>query len=241
MDHFNQYQYDDLLAKSHDVYAHSKYELILRYLADRTNLHILNVGCGSGELSFLLAQLGHHVIGIDPAEKYIAVARKTLVRLALSNCSFLVSSVEEYEPTEHFDCVISTDVLEHIEHDRVAFTKMAELVAPGSTIIVTVPAGPWLFGYHDKSLGHFRRYTRPSLRQIADGYCQIERLRYFGFSLIPISYLYSKVLRKPYPVADVGDTKRKPFVGRALRFLLQIDKRVPLPFGTSLIMKGIRV
>jgi hypothetical protein len=158
----------------------------------------------------------------------------------MENCTFLVSSIEEYQATEPFDCVISTDVLEHIEDDRLAFLKMLETIAPGGIALVTVPAGPWLFGYHDESLGHYRRYTRASLRRIVDGDCQIDRIRYFGFTLTPISFLYSKILRRPYPVAKIGSLEQKSLLGRALEPLLWIDKHVAMPLGTSLIMKGTR-
>ena len=46
---FNQAQYDDLVVKSNDVYAHTKYDILERYLADRPAMRILNVGCDSGD------------------------------------------------------------------------------------------------------------------------------------------------------------------------------------------------
>ena len=39
---------------------------------------ILDVGCGSGDLSIYLAQLGYQVLGIDFVEKAIANARENL-------------------------------------------------------------------------------------------------------------------------------------------------------------------
>ena len=67
------------------------------------------------------------------------------------------SSIEDFQTDRPFDCVVSTDVLEHIEDDRAAFQKLVDLVAPGGLVIITVPAGQWLFGYHDEQIGHFRR------------------------------------------------------------------------------------
>ena len=46
-------------------------------------------------------------------------------------------------------------------------------------MLVTVPAGPWLFGYHDEQLGHYRRYTKGTLRRLA-GTLRGRALRYFG-------------------------------------------------------------
>jgi 2-polyprenyl-3-methyl-5-hydroxy-6-metoxy-1,4-benzoquinol methylase len=237
---FNKYQYDDLLIRSKDLYANTKYEIILHYLAGRANLTILNAGCGSGELSFLLANVGHRVIGIDPAAEYIAVAQQNATRHGQLDCSFEVSSIEDYKPSGNFDCVIATDVLEHIEDDSTAFGRLASFVNPSGLIILTVPAGQWLFGYHDESLGHFRRYSTRRLRRLIEDRCQIDQIRYFGFTLIPVCYLYSKVLRKSYPVAQSGDASKNPLITAALGRLLQFDKLVPMPIGTSLIMKGFR-
>ena len=89
-------------------------------------------------------------------------------------------------------------MLEHIADDRAAFAGLVGLVRPGGLVLLTVPAGPWLFGYHDEQLGHFRRYTRSSLRRLVAGACTVDALRYFGFSLVPVCYLYSKLLRRPY-------------------------------------------
>ena len=240
MINFNQYQYDDLLNRSQDTYANTKYEIILRLLRNRTNLRILNVGCGSGELCFQLARAGHRVVGIDPGAEYIAVAKKNLERMPGLDCRFEVSTVESWRATEPFDCVMATDVLEHIEDDVTAFNKMADLVKPGGELIITVPAGQWLFGYHDVSLGHFRRYSLGMVRSLVSSRCRVEHLRYFGFSLIPVCLLYSKLLRKPYPVAESGDSRKRPLLSRALNSLLQIDSRVPMPLGTSVIMHGVR-
>jgi len=236
MSTFNQAQYDDLSVKSKDLYAQTKYDILLGFLRGRPPLRILNAGCGSGELSFRLAAQGHHVLGIDPEPAYVRLAR----RGTAGRCTFAVSSIEDYDGPRDFDCVIATDVLEHIADDQAAFTRLVGLARPGGQILLTVPAGQWLFGYHDEQLGHFRRYSRASLRRLVEGHCAVEEVRYFGASLIPVCLMYSKLLRRPYPVAEVGDAARRPLGSWLLRALLWADRRLPLPLGTSLLLKGTR-
>jgi hypothetical protein len=67
----------------------------------------------------------------------------------------------------------------------------------------------------------------------------VESVRYFGFTLIPVCLLFSRILRKPYPVAETGDPARSPIASAALRMLLRVDTRLPAPAGTSLILKGL--
>jgi 2-polyprenyl-3-methyl-5-hydroxy-6-metoxy-1,4-benzoquinol methylase len=212
----------------------------MKYLRGHTGLSILNAGCGSGELCLQLAHAGHRVLGIDPAPEYIELARENARRCGADNCQFLVSFVEKMTTRQQFDCVMATDVLEHIEDDRRAFEKMVQLVKPGGLVIITVPAGQWLFGYHDESIGHYRRYSLRTLRRLAADLCHIDDMRYFGFSLIPVCYLYSKILRKPYPVGDAGDSSKNPLVATALRSLLRLDRLVRMPVGTSVLMKARR-
>jgi 2-polyprenyl-3-methyl-5-hydroxy-6-metoxy-1,4-benzoquinol methylase len=237
---WNPYQYDDLLARTHDLYAHTKYQILLAYLQGERALSILNAGCGSGELSFQLAAAGHRVLGVDPGPEYIELARLNAEYAGIDHCTFSVASIEELSTDEVFDCVVATDVLEHIGDDEAAFTKLVSLVKPGGILLITVPAGPWLYGYHDESLGHYRRYSRRQLRHLVSPFCHIEALRYFGFSLVPVCYLYSKVLRTPYPVEASGDASKNPLLAFTLHSMLQVDRLLPVPLGISLILKARR-
>jgi SAM-dependent methyltransferase len=237
---FNQAMYDDLKVKTQDVYANTKYDVLERYLGGARGLRILNAGCGSGELCWRLARLGHSVVGIDPEASYVELARRHPWAVPGADCSFAVSSIESYTGRGAFDCVISTDVLEHIQDDRTAFDKMMALVKPGGLVLITVPAGQWLFGYHDEQLGHYRRYSRRTLVDLVKGHCEVRAVRYFGATLIPVCLVFSKWLRKPYPVAESGDRSRRPLSARILEKLLALDGRVPLPLGTSLLLHGVK-
>jgi SAM-dependent methyltransferase len=238
---FNQAQYDDLAVKSKDVYAHTKYDILEQYLRGRPPMRILNAGCGSGDLSLRLGALGHHVVGIDPEPSYIDLALANAAGTAAADrCQFEVSSIEDFSGPASFDAVVATDVIEHIADDRAAFAKIARLTRPGGLILITVPAGQWLFGYHDEQLGHYRRYSKRTLHQLAGEFCTVETMRYFGFTLIPVCYFYSRRWRKPYPVAESGDASKSPVKSLILRSLMKVDRFLPLPLGTSLLMKGVK-
>ncbi len=236
MNWFNPYQYEDLQARSVDSYANAKYTMIRAYLRGCGSLQILNAGCGSGELSFLLAADGHIVLGLDPASEYIELARSALPFEFTARCSFQVGDIEEMSTEKKFDVVIATDVLEHIKDDGTAAQKLITLIKTGGRLMITVPAMPSLFGFHDEQLGHFRRYTAHTLKTLIDsvGGISYERIRYFGWTLIPVCLLWSKILRRPYPLAAAG--KKRTLLGTLLSFLLWLDTRSPLPFGTSLLL-----
>lgn len=241
MNFFNQYQYDDLLQRHADPYANAKYRIIMGRLRREKPLRILNAGCGSGELSFLLAEAGHTVIGIDPAPEYIELANRFAESHGVKGCSFYVSTIEAFDAGEGYDAVIATDVLEHIADDTTAAKKLIKLLKPEGLLVITVPALQWLFGFHDEQIGHFRRYSRGRLKKLltTSGPVLVERARYFGWTLIPVCLLWSKILRHPYRMALADNASS--FVGQVLRALLYLDTRIPLPFGTSLILFGKKI
>ena len=75
------------------------------------------------------------------------------------------------EETQKFDSVLYIDVLEHIEKDLEELKIAAGLLKPGGYLIVLCPAFPYVYSAFDKQLGHYRRYTRKSLKIVMpDGF-----------------------------------------------------------------------
>lgn len=234
-------QWNDFLVRRYDSYAMAKYELLLGWMGDMSGKSALVAGCGSGELACLLAARGAAVTAFDVDESTVELTRQA-AREAGVHLETQVGSLDDYADPRQYDAVIATDVLEHIEDDRTAAARMVALTRPGGWVVISVPAIPWLFGYHDEILGHHRRYDRGTLRRLFQGLIQIERLRSFGFALIPVALLYSRILRRPYPTAQVGvaaSTKRS-HAGAVIRAMFDLEKRVPGPIGTSLLMIGRR-
>jgi len=77
-----------------------------------------------------------------------------------------------------YDTILYIDVLEHIEDDRGEMARAAARLKPGGRLIVMSPAHPVLFTPFDAAIGHFRRYTRASLRQTAPVTLRVEKLVY---------------------------------------------------------------
>ena len=234
-----EYEKEDMYERQHDAYAHAKYEILLSWLADtvHTSQRILNVGCGSGELCFLLAQQGHLVVGIDPAEEYISMASAQAGERSLSNCSFIVSDLKGiFNTQQQYDVVFSTDVVEHISDDVQAIEQLTALVKPGGNLFITVPGGQYLFGFHDEQLGHYRRYSLNQLAKLLPSSLKLLKIRYFGFSLIPVAWFYSQLLRRYYPVSKTGNKKTNPILAQIVNCVMYIEKKIHPPLGTSCLL-----
>jgi SAM-dependent methyltransferase len=176
------------------------------------------------------------VIGIDPELKFIEYAESQAKKQGVENSTYINKNIEEYTSPTLFDCIVSTDVLEHIQDDLGVFNKLLTHLKPNGVCIIIVPALPILYGHHDKQLGHYRRYSKKMLTDLVSKQVRIQSTRYFGWSMLPVAFWYSKIIKQPYPVAQVGDYENK--IAEIIDIVLQIDARIQLPFGTSLMLEG---
>uniref|UniRef100_A0A3B0MPX9 Ubiquinone biosynthesis O-methyltransferase, mitochondrial n=1 Tax=Theileria annulata TaxID=5874 RepID=A0A3B0MPX9_THEAN len=125
-------------------------------------LKILDVGCGGGILTESLAKFGSKVLGIDPNQQLIEVAKshkKTHfddyhLRLGLRNdyCNNLdYKSISVYDfltdkTRASFDIVVASEVIEHVENrEKERFLEaLTSLVKPGGLFVITTPGSSLL-------------------------------------------------------------------------------------------------
>lgn len=79
----------------------------------------------------------------------------------------IVGTLESIDPDRLFDSILYVDVLEHIEKDSDEIRLAIRHLKTGGHLIVLVPAHQWLFSRFDQAVGHFRRYSRNSLKSLA--------------------------------------------------------------------------
>lgn len=77
--------------------------------------------------------------------------------------------------------MVLQDVLEHIDAEGAAIEKIFDLLKSYGILIISAPAFERLFGFHDEQLGHFRRYSKPSIRRALRGRFDVVKIRYLGF------------------------------------------------------------
>ena len=227
-----EYKTSDHLFRSQDEYAQGKYDLTTRWLKPlvRPGQLLLNVGCGSGEYNATAAAMGLRVVACEPeANAYELAAREAPADVRVLHCG-LMELAEQPAPAAY---IVMHDVLEHIEDHVAAVAAVHRLLEPGGVAIVSVPAYQWLFGHHDVQLGHHRRYTKRSLLALFRGAFDVEAARYYGAALIPVALWFSRISNQPYPVASAS----KGWMGKAMRLVCQAESRVPMPLGTSVMIR----
>jgi SAM-dependent methyltransferase len=198
---------------------------------------ILDVGCGDGLLFDQLHRFGE-VWGIEPDGSVLTTDSRWRQRIET------VPFGPTYSSEKRFDLVLMLDVLEHIPDDQASLHRAHDLLRPGGIALITVPALPGLWSYHDRVNHHYRRYTRESVRElIARTPFECRCIRYFfAWTVLPL--LLRRIL---YPAngsqqddAQSYDVRTpRPLLNRLLLVLCELEQRFlsrqRVPLGSSLI------
>ncbi|HLO04512.1 MAG TPA: class I SAM-dependent methyltransferase [Symbiobacteriaceae bacterium] len=105
---------------------------------------VLDVGCGTGFLAFLYAELGHAVTGIDLAPEMIAIARQK-AELHGCNVQFRVGDAERVaEQDESFDLVVARHLLWTLPDPVRAVTEWLRVLRPDGRLVLI--EGHWGIG-----------------------------------------------------------------------------------------------
>lgn len=115
-----------------------------------TDSSVIDVGCGTGRLSFLIADKVSKVIGIDLSEKNIEKANQNLRKKPNEKISFIHSDISLIiSKNQKFDYAVMTYVIHEIdEESRVELLRKLSQVADKIIIgdyIVPKPVGIWSF------------------------------------------------------------------------------------------------
>ncbi|HEY6259028.1 MAG TPA: bifunctional 2-polyprenyl-6-hydroxyphenol methylase/3-demethylubiquinol 3-O-methyltransferase UbiG [Xanthobacteraceae bacterium] len=99
-------------------------------------LRILDIGCGGGILSEPLARLGAAVVGADPSQSNIAVARKHAEQSGLAIDYRNTTAESLADAGEIFDLVLAMEVVEHVADVSLFIDRAAAMVKPGGLMFV---------------------------------------------------------------------------------------------------------
>ena len=114
------------------------FSLVRRLQTGGPQLRVLDVGCGNGPLTFPVAALGCAVTGVDVNAASIERNRRDG---RYANARFAVVPGATFDLGQTFDLIICSEVLEHLDAPQPLVDSIARHLAPGGTLMVTVPNG----------------------------------------------------------------------------------------------------
>jgi ubiquinone/menaquinone biosynthesis C-methylase UbiE len=134
----------------------------------------LDLGCGAGEFTALLADAGAEVIGADVAEAALVRARAAHPGLA-----FTLVPLDGPLPCEDssFTLVWASEVIEHVADTARWLSEVRRVLAPRGRLLLTTPAHGRLAmalggveRYSDPVGDHLHLYTQRSLRRLLEDF-----------------------------------------------------------------------
>ncbi len=122
----------DLARKAHI----KRYDKALEYIIPGAN--VLDIWCGTGYWSFLLAREKAIVTGIDISPEAIQYAQD---HYAHGRVNYFNKSVTDIQDNVAFDLITCFEVLEHMDDPDMTIQKCRQLVQNNGTLIISVPNG----------------------------------------------------------------------------------------------------
>ncbi|MCL0098231.1 class I SAM-dependent methyltransferase, partial [Dehalococcoidia bacterium] len=115
-----------------------EWKALFDYLQPKQGEKVLDVACGSGILTFKIAEKGCHAYGIDISSDAINSAQYLAEREKIS-CEFKVSDAESLSfPDGYFDKVVCSSSLEHFQDDLNALKEMNRVLKTNGILVLTV-------------------------------------------------------------------------------------------------------
>jgi SAM-dependent methyltransferase len=220
-------------------FRHFVAPLLERAAEGRTDLSILDCGCGTGRNLQQLARYGR-ASGIDLTERGLALARGVGAAVSRADVVRLPFAAER------FDLVTSFDMLQCVPDDLRAVREMARVLRPGGRLVGTVAALDVLHGDHSVLSEEVRRYTRQRLMAllVAGGFRPVEA-RYAFATLVPLLLVTRGLQRWRGAHASGTEISVPPApINAALTVVVQAEaaltRRISLPFGSSLVFLAVK-
>lgn len=215
--------------------------------------NLLDAGSGFGQYSYYLSSKNEQwkITGIDVKEEQIADCNAFFTRINRNQVHFEIGDLTTYKKDNHFDMILSVDVMEHILEDRDVFTNFYQSLKPKGLLLISTPSDQGGSDAHDHEDGSFIG------EHVRNGYSIediTEKLAGAGFKDISADYTYgtfgklSWKLSMKFPILMLNASK-------ALIFLLPFYYLLFFPFclifntidvftsqksGTGLIVKALK-
>lgn len=106
-------------------------------------IKILDVGCGGGFFTEALAELGANVVGLDPVDGMINVAREHLTtqKRLQDRVKYICETIEEHSEVnvKKYDVIVSSEVIEHVSDKKSFIKSCSKALKNDGDIFITTP------------------------------------------------------------------------------------------------------
>lgn len=212
--------------------AHRYFDWQLALAKPWLGKRVLEIGCGMGNFTRTILDR-ELVVGLDVEAACVARHQenhreyKNVVSLEVDASN--PSSIESLRPYK-LDSVVSLNVFEHIEDDAQTLRNLWQILPVGGRVVLIIPAFKALYGPIDHLLGHYRRYTKQSVRELAEttGFEPIQ-LYYMNFVGFFGWWANAKIFKR----TEQSDAQIATFDNLIVPWLRPLETAIHPPVGQS--------
>ena len=134
---------------------------------------VLDIACGDGHGTEIIAKLDVTITGADLVEDVIESARR--IRKERDNMNFEVQDVLDLTYADStFDVVLSMETIEHIQDEDRYLEELRRVLSPGGILIISTPQNS--FGAIPFNDNHFKEYSLENITSLISKYFDIEKV-----------------------------------------------------------------
>ncbi len=155
------------------------------------NVSILDAGCGFGQYSYYIAKKNPqwNIVSVDVNSDEINKCKTFFNKTGLKNVSPVVADLTSYINHNKYDLILSIDVMEHIENDKLVLRNFYDSLKENGMLLISTPADSSGCNPVNKGRNSFVD------EHVRNGYTPEDissKLTEAGFKNIDIYYTYGK-------------------------------------------------
>jgi ubiquinone/menaquinone biosynthesis C-methylase UbiE len=110
--------------------------LLQKHSPGKSAMDCLDIGCGPGFLSILLAEGGHSVTAVDYSENMLSRARQNFTSAGVTVNSLQMDAQALRFANESFDYIVTRDLVWNLEFPERAYAEWLRVLRPGGHILI---------------------------------------------------------------------------------------------------------
>jgi 16S rRNA G966 N2-methylase RsmD len=221
------------------IAATKYYSWLLKTIRPYIGSNVVEVGAGSGSFSRQLLSINpDQLTVVEPAKNMFKMLQETVKEnkskktKVIAHNAFMNEVIDKVAKTKP-DTFIYINVFEHIEDDLKELKMIKKNIQKGGHVIIFVPALQSLFSDFDESIGHFRRYSRRTVTELAENAgLEVVKTMYMDMvGVVPWWVSFKLLKREKLTMSMVG-----AYDSYCVPVIRTVESVVPAPFGKNVLL-----
>ena len=205
---------------------------------------LLDVGCGDGAFTRVLAAGFREIHGIDVQDSFLENFRKAVAEDRRFHVANMSASAMTF-PDAHFDSIVSIETLEHVPDLSAAAAEMCRVLRPGGELLITVPNRWFPFENHGMRIGSREHHGRiPLLTYLPWLHRRISLARVFKAGDLDQLFVKRGLQREAcdyaWPTFEHGGNRFQPLLKPLFGVMRKMEGSPFKMFGSSVIVHYVK-